>query len=117
MAAQRLKVEQIADVSVIHFLDKRILDEPTIQAIAEQLFGLVDDDGRRKLLLNFSNVEYMSSAALGKLINLHKKLTGLKGKLTMCNVIPQILEVFTITKLDKIFKIFPDEDSAMAGLA
>ena len=88
MAAQRLKVEQIADVSVVHFLDKRILDEPTIDVIAKQLNSLVDDDGRRKLLLNFSNVEYMSSAALGKLIMLHKKLTGRKGKLTMCNVIP-----------------------------
>ena len=114
MAGNRLKVEQIADVAVVYFLDKRILDEPTIQAIAEQLFSLVDDQQQRKLLLNFTNVEYMSSAALGKLINLHKKLTGVKGKMAMCNVIPQIYEVFAITKLDKIFKIFPDEDQAMA---
>jgi anti-sigma B factor antagonist len=113
MAKERLRVEQVGDVSVVHFLDKRILDEPTIQAIAEQLFGLVDQDGRRKLLLNFTSVEYMSSAALGKLINLHKKLTGLQGKLAMCNVIPQIFEVFAITKLDKIFKIFPDEDAGL----
>jgi anti-sigma B factor antagonist len=112
---QRLKVEQVGDVAVVNFLDKRILDEPTIQVIAEQLFALVDD-GKRRLLLNFSNVEYMSSAALGKLINLHKKLTGVSGRLAMCNVIPQIFEVFAITKLDKIFKIFPDEDAAMDSL-
>ena len=109
----RLKVEQIGDIAVVHFLDKRILDEPTIQAIAEQLFSLVDDSGKKQLILNFSNVEYLSSAALGKLINLHKKLTGVQGKLAMCNVIPQIFEVFTITRLDKIFKIFPTEDDAM----
>ena len=117
MAKERLRVENKGDISVVHFLDKRILDEPTIQAIAEQLFGLVDADGRRKILLNFNNVEYMSSAALGKLINLHKKLTSLQGKLAMCHVIPQIFEVFAITKLDKIFKIFPDEDAGMASLA
>ena len=35
----------------------------------------------------------------------------------MCHVIPQIFEVFAITKLDKIFKIFPDEDAGMASLA
>src|SRR5215471_20499277 len=110
---QRLKVEQMAGVTVVQFLDKRILDEPTIQAIAEQLFSLVDDSGKRELLLNFHNVEYLSSAALGKLINLHKKLQGLQGKLAMCNVIPQIYEVFAITKLDKIFKIFPNEDAAL----
>lgn len=69
MAKERLKVEQVGDVSVVHFLDKRILDEPTIQAIAEQLFSLVEQDGKRRLLLNFTAVEYMSSAALGKLID------------------------------------------------
>jgi anti-anti-sigma factor len=114
---QRLKVEQVANVTVVNFLDKRILDEPTIQAIAEQLFSIVDDSGKRELLLNFSNVEYLSSAALGKLINLHKKLSGLQGKLAMCNVIPQIFEVFAITRLDKIFKIFPNEDAAMEFFA
>ena len=36
---QRLKVEQVDGVTVVNFLDKRILDEPTIQAIADQLFS------------------------------------------------------------------------------
>lgn len=115
MSKQRLKVEIVIDVAVVTFLDKRILDEPTIQAIAEQLFSLVEQDARRKLLLDFTGVEYMSSAALGKLINLHKKLQTLKGQLAMCNVVPQIYEVFAITKLDKIFKIFPDQDAALAS--
>ncbi len=109
----RLKIAENADVTVVNFLDKRILDEPTIQAIAEQLFSLVEQDGKRKLLLNFTNVEYMSSAALGKLINLHKKLQACSGRLAMCHVIPQIYEVFSITKLDKIFKIFPTEEAAL----
>ena len=112
----RLKVEQVGDVAVVNFLDKRILDEPTIQVIADQLFSLVDDAKKHKMVLNFNNVEYMSSAALGKLINLHKKLTGVKGRMALCNVIPQIYEVFTITRLDKIFKIYPDEDTAIKAL-
>lgn len=116
MPKQRLRVEQVADVTVVYFLDRRILDEPTIEVIAEQLFSLVDRDGRRKLLLNFSNVEYLSSAALGKLINLHNKLDAQQGKLAMCSVFAQILEVLAVTKFDKIFKIFPDEDAAIASL-
>jgi anti-sigma B factor antagonist len=116
MPKQRLRVEQIADVTVVYFLDKRILDEPTIEVIAEQLFSLVDQDGRRKLLLNFSDVEYLSSAALGKLINLQNKLDAGQGQLAMCSVFAQILEVLAVTKFDKIFKIFPDEEAAMASL-
>jgi anti-sigma B factor antagonist len=71
---RRLEVEDIGDVTVVNFVDRRILDEQNIQVIGEQLFSLVDEVGRRKILLNFGNVEFLSSAALGKLIALHKKL-------------------------------------------
>ena len=59
---RRLEVEDIGDVTVVNFVDRKILDEQNIQVIGEQLFGLVDEVGRRKLLLNFGNVEYLSSA-------------------------------------------------------
>ena len=74
LAARRLEVEDIGDVTVVNFVDRKILDEQNIQVIGEQLFSLVDEEGRRKILLNFGNVEYLSSAALGKFITLNKKL-------------------------------------------
>ena len=110
---RRLEVEDIGDVTVINFVDKKILDEQNIQIIGEQLFGLVDQEGRRKLLLNFGNVEYLSSAALGKLITLNKKLQGVGGRLILCNIDPQIYEVFEITKLDKFFNIQKEEQAAL----
>jgi len=110
---RRLEVEDIGDVTVINFVDKKILDEQNIQIIGEQLFGLVDQEGRRKLLLNFGNVEYLSSAALGKLITLNKKLQGAGGRLILCNIDPQIYEVFEITKLDKLFNIQKEEQAAL----
>ena len=69
---RRLEVEDIGDVTVVNFTDKKILDEQNIQVIGEQLFSLVDELGRRKILLNFGNVEFLSSAALGKLITLNR---------------------------------------------
>ena len=110
---RRLEVEDIGDVTVVNFTDKKILDEQNIQIIGEQLFSLVDEDGRRKILLNFGNVEYLSSAALGKLITLNKKLQTAQGKLILCNIDPQIHEVFEITKLDKFFKIMKEEQQAL----
>src|SRR5215213_7556097 len=101
---RRIEVEEIGDVAVIEFIDKRILDEQNIQLIGEQLFELVDDMGKRKLLLNFANVEYLSSAALGKLITLNKKVRSSGGQLALCNIKPEIKEVFSITKLDKVLK-------------
>jgi anti-sigma B factor antagonist len=116
---QAFDVHEARDVTVVRFRAKVILDELAVQAMAEQLFRLVDQSPRKKLLLNFEQVEYLSSAALGKLINLHKHLTSKGGRLSFCNVIPQIYEVFAITKLDKLFKTEPytDEDDPDADLS
>ena len=110
---RRLEVEHIGDVTVVNFVDRKILDEQNIQIIGEQLFSLVDEEGLRKLLLNFGNVEYLSSAALGKLITLNKKLQAVGGRLILCNIDPRIHEVFEITKLDKFFNIQKEEQAAL----
>lgn len=110
---RRLEVEDIGDVTVVNFVDRRILDEQNIQVIGEQLFSLVDEVGRKKILLNFGNVEFLSSAALGKLIALHKKLQAVGGRLILCNIDPEIYEVFEITRLDKFFNIQKEEQAAL----
>ena len=110
---KRLEIEDIGDVTVVCFTDRKILDEQNIQVIGEQLFSLVDELSRKNLLLNFSNVEYMSSAALGKLITLNKKVQASDGRLVLCNIDPQIREVFEITRLDKLFTIRSDEQEAL----
>ena len=73
----RLDIEQAADgVTVATFKDRRLLDEATIDLIGNQLYSLVDDHGYHKVVLDFNDVEYMSSSALGKLIKFHKKASN-----------------------------------------
>lgn len=110
---QRLVVEDISDIAVVSFVDKKILDEQNIQMIGDDLFRLVDELGRRKILLNFANVEFMSSAALGKLIKLHSKLQAAGGKLILCGISKGIMEIFELTKLDKMLTIEKDEQKAL----
>src|ERR1700716_3416885 len=105
---RRLEVVEEGDGTVVNFIDRKILDEQNIQKIGEDLFSLVDELGRRKILLNFGNVEYLSSAALAKLITLNKKLQQVGGRLILCNIDAQIKEVFEITKLNRLFTIFDD---------
>jgi len=93
-----LEIEDIGDVTVVNFIDEK-LDEQSIPAIGEQLFRLVDELGRRKILLNLANVEYLSSAALGKFLTLKNKLDSVGGRVILCNIDPQISEVFDITDL------------------
>ena len=109
-----LFTESHGDVTVVNFLDKKILDETNIQEVGGELFDLIDKHYKIKLLLNFENVEYLSSAALGKLITLNKKIREENGQLKLCNIREQIYEVFRITKLNKIFDIYESEERALA---
>ena len=112
---RRLDLEEVNDVTIARFTDKKILDESNIQIIGNQLFSLVDDDHRQKIVLDFTNVEYLSSAALGKLITMDKKVKAAGGKLRLCSIRSDILEVFKITRLDKLFQIKENRDKAVEG--
>jgi anti-anti-sigma factor len=110
---RRLEVSEVGDVTVIRFVDRKILDEANIQELGQELYHLVEQDERKQILLNFSNVEFLSSAALGKLITLDKKVKVSGGRLQLSNIRPEIYEVFAITKLNKLFDIKDDEAAAL----
>jgi anti-sigma B factor antagonist len=112
---RRIDVSKTGDVSVVKFLDRKILDEAAIQELGAELFGLVEVDNRKTILLDFEGVEFLSSAALGKLITFDRKLKTAKGRLKMCGVAPGILEVFQVTKLNKVFDIRTDAAEALAA--
>ncbi len=114
-AGRRIDVEEVGDVTIATFVDKKILDENNIQQIGSQLFALVEEDGRKRIILDFSNVEYLSSAALGKLITMDKKVKANSGKLRLCSIRPDIYEVFAITKLNKLFDIKDAQEDALQG--
>ena len=113
---QRLDLEVIGSVTVARFLDRKILDEANIELVGRELNALVDTDGRTEIILDFSLVEYLSSAALGKLITMHKKVVTANGKLLLCNIHEDIVEVFQLTRLDQVLTLCTTLDEALAKL-
>ena len=112
---QRLEISEVDDVTVVRFVDRKILDAANIQQLGDELFALVESEGRKNLLLNFANVEFLSSAALNKLIILDKKVKSSGGRLKFCGLRPEIYEVFVITRLTKLFEIKENEAEALAA--
>jgi len=110
-----LSVTQQKDVRVVEFTNNRILDEANIAEIGNGLAALIEERTNPKLLLDFNTVDHLSSAALGMLINADKKIKQKNGQLRLANIKPQIFEVFVITKLNKLFKILPNRDEALAS--
>ena len=114
---RRIVVTNTNGVAIVSFNDKKILDEASIQELGAELFGLVEEQAGGGILLNFDNVEFLSSAALGKLITLDRKVKASKGRLRMCNIRPEIFEVFQITKLNKVFDIRKDAGDALKAFS
>lgn len=113
---QRLDVNESASITVVRFKDQKIIDPVAIQELGQELFDLVEKEDRRKIVLNFGNVEFLSSAALGKLITFEKKAKRIGASLILTNISPEIFQVFAITNLDKLFKIKDSEADALAIL-
>lgn len=111
----RLVIEQDGGVTRVDFLDRNILEESSIQVIGDQVGALIEANPSPKILLNFENVEHLSSAALGTLITINNAVKRQGGQLRLSNIDPQIYEVFVITKLNKLFQIHDDNAAAMAS--
>jgi anti-sigma B factor antagonist len=112
---KRIDVSKVGDVTVVRFADRKIIAEAEIQELGVELFALVERDNRRSILLNFENVDFLSSAALGKLITLDRKMKSVQGRLKMSNVRPEVMEVFQVTKLNKVFDIRGEEAEAISA--
>jgi anti-sigma B factor antagonist len=112
-APTRLDIEEADGATIATFKDRRLLDEATIEVIGDQLFSLVDDHGYQKVVLDFADVEYMSSSALGKLIKFHKKILAVDGSLRLCNLKPELQKIFKVLALHKVFKIDKNRDKAL----
>jgi anti-sigma B factor antagonist len=113
----RLRIYNEGDVVQVRFVDRNILDEANIQRIGEEIVSVIEQRDRPKLLINFENVDHLSSAALGTLITINNKVRARSGQLRLAEIDPQIYEVFVITKLNKLFDIHDSADDALASFS
>ena len=102
---------------VVRFGEHQILDELTVKKFADELFHVSDRPDCQNLLLNFTGVVGLSSAMLGVMLMLRRKMTKKPGKLKLCQVGPEIREVFDTTKLGQLFEIHDNEQQALKAFA
>ena len=106
---------EIGDVGVVSFLTSQVLDELNVQQLGQELTDLVEKRYMTKMVINFTKIRFLSSAVLGKLISLNKKINSEKGRLAFCCINADIMQVFKITRLDKLIAIYENEDDAVKG--
>ena len=88
---RHITVKTVEDFCIATLLDNRIVDDMNIYELGQELFALVEQSGYKKIVLNFTNVGFLSSAALGKLIMLYKKVAVRNGSLKLCCISPPLI--------------------------
>ena len=92
-----------------------ISGEVTIDTVPElkKTFKKIIDNKTRKVLLDFRGVDYIDSSGLASLIDLSRNLKVIQGMVFMSELSPKVSSIFSITKLDKVFRIFDTEEEAL----
>jgi anti-anti-sigma factor len=111
-----LEREDVGDATVVRLKLPRLQDDDA-QVLFKQIYSLVDDMGRNKLVLNLGPVDYLPSMALGKLVMLNRKTQVARGQLALCQLSPGVAEILEVTHLNDIFLIYPTEQDALQALA
>lgn len=104
---------EVEGVEIAYFQDTRIIDESRIEALGKELGDLANNPASKKVVLNFQNVGFMSSAMLGKLILFGKKCKEADLDLRLCGINDNIEKVFKLMKLEKVFQIDKDETTSI----
>ncbi len=105
-------VSTVDDVIVVHLQGK--LDHLTSPITQEKLTELIDQGGR-KIVVNFKNLDYISSAGLRVLLSTVKQLKNFGGEIRICSLNEIVEEVFDISGFATILKIFTSEAEALDG--
>ena len=112
-----LLVDEEGDATVVRFTGECVeLREDVTATLSAHLSGLMDGGGRRNWVLDFANVEFLTSAALGALVGLHKKAARLGGRLAVRNLDPVLYEIFAVTHLDRVLDVRPREAQGLPAV-
>jgi anti-anti-sigma factor len=101
-------VQAEGPVTVVKFTEKH-LNDTNVQQIGEQLLGLAGQLGQGELHLDFSDVNYLSTSVMAKLLTLHKRVTKEGGRFVLTNV-NALYEMFSVTRLDTLMDIRRKQD-------
>lgn len=101
----RIMTQLQENICIVTIQDASILDERNIAMLGKDLEALVTEKNYINMIIDMHQVGYLSSAVLGKLMALYKKIKAEKGDLKLCNIKAEIRPIFSVTQLDKVIEI------------
>lgn len=108
-----LSTETKANATLVTMTEKR-LDAKIAVAFKEEMAALINS-GVTLIILDLSGVGFVDSSGLGAIVT-SLKLLGRKGDLLVSGVKNDVMTMFTLTRMDRVFQMFPTADDALKSL-
>jgi anti-sigma B factor antagonist len=105
------------NTAVVSFKSATISNTEQIAVISKRIRDFIDNNRPNKVIFDFGEVKFFSSLMLGLLLEIRAKLQPYNGEVTISKINPQLHRVFKITNLDKVFRFFPDKQSALKAMS
>jgi anti-anti-sigma factor len=110
-----LRTETKEDVLVVYITASKILENAKIQQLGQELGQVAEQNPGAKVVLNFQEVKFMSSAMINNVVNFHRKCQKNDIKLKLCDISDEIMQVFKLMKLNKLLDLQKNEEKAIAS--
>lgn len=105
--------EKKGSVVLVKPLEKRM--DATIAADFKTQMGVLINEGQALFVLDLSEVDFVDSSGLGAIVASLKMLGG-KGDLVIASAGEKVMKLFKLTRMDRVFQVFPTSDEALAQL-
>lgn len=109
-----IETKKVGDVLVVKPAEKR-LDAKVAVGFKESMVEYINN-GSNLIVLDLSGVEFVDSSGLGAIVS-SLKVLGRKGDIVIAGVGSSVLQMFSLTRMDKVFKMFPSQEEALQALS
>lgn len=109
-----VSIEDCGTAILARFTRSQLSDEENIDEMGQELMSLIDHFQCRQLVLSLEIVEFITSAALSKLITLHRRMHRKEGRLILCDASGTVASVLHTSRLHDYFTMAPNAELALA---
>lgn len=102
---------EVEDVAIVDFSGKITLGEGS--AIVRKLVRDLVAAGKRKILFDLSDVDYIDSSGIGEMVAAYTAVRSANGELKLIHLTRRVHDIMQITRLFTVFDVQNDEASAL----
>jgi anti-sigma B factor antagonist len=102
---------EVGDIAVIDFSGKITLGEGS--SMLRRMIRELVDGGKRKILLNLGDVDYIDSSGIGELVGAFTTVRNASGELKLVHLTKRVHDIMQITRLFTVFDVQNDESAAL----